>query len=166
MLLNFATSDCGPYSGTVLIDVFAPKCRAYFGVVLIRGSTVALSIKCSTVHTSVFMNWVLLSETELAKLDPRLIQVLAYQRLQQLLTQTKVRFTFLFPFTPPWIKGCWQFPSSRSWVWCSMSFHHDPTCHSSCSVDLLQLFLGLPVIFFPCGFLKRAFWLHYIMWLP
>ena len=28
-----------------------------------------------------------LSETELAKLDPRLIQVLAYQRLQQLLTQ-------------------------------------------------------------------------------
>lgn len=29
--------------------------------------------------------------TELAKLDPRLIQVLAYQRLQQLLTQTKVR---------------------------------------------------------------------------
>ncbi|XP_022781458.1 PHD finger protein 12-like [Stylophora pistillata] len=29
------------------------------------------------------------NETELAKLDPRLIQVLAYQRLQQLLTQTK-----------------------------------------------------------------------------
>ena len=56
MLLDFATSDCGTYSGAVLIDVFACKCRAYLGVVLIRGSTVALSIKCSTVHTSVFMN--------------------------------------------------------------------------------------------------------------
>ncbi len=40
-------------------------------------------------------NWspCLLTESELSKLDPRLVHVLAYQRLQQLITQTtsKVR---------------------------------------------------------------------------
>lgn len=41
------------------------------------------------------VNKFLLLETELAKLDPRLIQVLAYQRLQQLLTQTKVHKQFV-----------------------------------------------------------------------
>ena len=46
----------------------------------------------------VFVNFCVLfwSQTELAKLDPRLIQVLAYQRLQQLLTQTKVGTLFIF----------------------------------------------------------------------
>ena len=48
------------------------------------------------------------------------------------------------------------FHCSLSWAWCSIWVHRRPICRSSCSADLLQLFLGLPRFLFPCGFQKSA----------